>query len=132
MSYGRGQQKPGAPSQGASSLQDRFKEMSAQEKLIEQKKKEIELKLLEQKRKAQVEAISKMQAARSSKKPETGSLLSRWVFLSRALKIYKIRNNLTGDFLVLKSKLLCFLVTGLVYDLELHWDLVAPMSRKGE
>ena len=69
MALNQGGQRGGGAGRG-SSLQDRFREMSAQERLIEEKKKEIELKLQEQKRKAQEEAISKMQAARSGKKLE--------------------------------------------------------------
>ena len=82
MALRRGGQRGQGGAAGGGSLQDRFKEMSAQERLIEEKKKEIELKLQEQKRKAQEEAISKMQAARSGKKPEVASPMARWVYTS--------------------------------------------------
>ena len=47
---------------GSGSLQDRFREMGAQEQLIEQKKREIESKMQERKRKEQEEVLNKMQA----------------------------------------------------------------------
>ena len=47
---------------GSCSLQDRFREMGAQEQLIEQKKREIESKMQERKRKEQEEVLNKMQA----------------------------------------------------------------------
>lgn len=52
------QQMPG-PGPG---LQKRFREMSAQESLIQQKKKEFEQKVLEEKRKQQEEVMTKIQA----------------------------------------------------------------------
>uniref|UniRef100_X1ZRK0 SURP motif domain-containing protein n=1 Tax=Capitella teleta TaxID=283909 RepID=X1ZRK0_CAPTE len=60
-----------------SKLQDRFMEMSAQEKMIEKRRKEIEQKMQQQKQKEQNEAVSKIQAAKG-KKPETPSILSRF------------------------------------------------------
>lgn len=52
------QQMPG-PGPG---LQQRFKEMTAQEQLIQQKKKEFENKLIEEKRKQQEEVLNKLNA----------------------------------------------------------------------
>ena len=47
---------------GNSNLQDRFREMGAQEQLIEQKKREIESKMQEKQRKEHEEMFNKMQA----------------------------------------------------------------------
>ena len=57
----------GGSTQGGGFLQERIKEMSAQEKLIEQKKKEIEAKLLEQKQKEQEKVLSKLQSKATAK-----------------------------------------------------------------
>ena len=43
------------------SLQERFRQMSEQERLIEMKKREIEQKMLQQKMKQQEETLTKMQ-----------------------------------------------------------------------
>ena len=68
MSYRQGRKSSGGAGQGKSgdkgnsNLQDRFREMGAQEQLIEQKKREIESKLQEKERKEQEEMFNKMQA----------------------------------------------------------------------
>lgn len=64
MSHKQAQKNAGSKSgaKGSCSLQDRFREMGAQEQLIEQKKREIESKMQERKRKEQEEVLNKMQA----------------------------------------------------------------------
>ncbi|KAI0232293.1 hypothetical protein LSAT2_017362 [Lamellibrachia satsuma] len=64
MSHKQAQKNAGGKSgaKGSCSLQDRFREMGAQEQLIEQKKREIESKMKEKKQKEQEEMLNKMQA----------------------------------------------------------------------
>lgn len=67
-------QKPGQkiPAATATGFIDRFKEMNAQEQLIEQKKREIEQKLLEKKR---------LERSQSGQNVETSEAVARWVYL---------------------------------------------------
>ena len=57
------------PAAGQSNFKLRMKEISAQERLIEMKKHEIEQKLLKEKLKNQEEALKKMQPASKSAQP---------------------------------------------------------------
>ncbi|XP_013406861.1 splicing factor, arginine/serine-rich 15 [Lingula anatina] len=73
MAYRQHQQPNQCPSKG--NFQDRFKQMSAQERLIEQKKKELEQKALEDKRKQQEDALKKLQG--KQKKEESNPVGNR-------------------------------------------------------
>ena len=61
MSFRSQNQRGGASGSAGSSLQERFRQMNEQEKLIEQKKREIEQRMLAQKMKEQEEALKKIQ-----------------------------------------------------------------------
>ena len=52
-------------------LQDRFREMDAQQQLIAQKKREVEQKLIDKKRKEEEDAMSKMNSKLGRKLPST-------------------------------------------------------------
>ena len=72
-SKGKSAPKDGAP---GPSLQQRFKEMNAQESLIALKKKEIEQKLLEQKRQENEKAVKKLEG-KSKAKPKVNPIRNR-------------------------------------------------------
>ena len=71
-SSGGSSSSSGAPRGEGPGLQQRFKEMTAQERLIEQKKREFELKMMEEKRKQAEEAVRKFEK-KKEKPPQSKS-----------------------------------------------------------
>ena len=75
--YGKGKGKSGAKDGAPGpSLQQRFKEMNAQESLIASKKREIEQKLLDQKRKEDEKAVQKLEE-KTKNKPKVNPIRNR-------------------------------------------------------
>ncbi len=72
-----GWNKGSTPTGGTgAAVQDRFRQMNAQERLIEQKKKEIEQKLLAEKMKQHEDALNKMKPKQEKKTESKPSLFS--------------------------------------------------------
>ena len=101
MSHKQAQKNAGGKSgaKGSCSLQDRFREMGAQEQLIEQKKREIESKMKEKKQKEQEEMLNKMQAKLMAAKKAEQARARYCVFsLNTSLLWYMSRSSIIARF----------------------------------